>query len=119
MEAIERLSSQIYKLLVEGVEIRDLKASISAHLGTLDTYLPNVSHLKYIYANNPEKLTYYYEFTYHHDWLDHALEKCNPVLKIRIPLRKEVKEQMSEYVYQLKFQGEDNNVRRKEARLKI
>jgi len=37
------------------------------------------------------------------------------MLKIRIPLRKEVEEQMSEYVYQLKFQGEDNNLQRKEA----
>jgi len=47
--------------------------------------------------------------------LKHALEKCNAILKVRIPLRKDVKEQMSRYVYQLRFQGEDNNMWKKEA----
>jgi len=51
---------------------------------------------------------------YQHDWLKHALEKCNGILKVRIPLRKEVEEQMSQYIYPLKFQGDDNSVRRKE-----
>lgn len=96
------------------MEIRDLKAQISAHLNTLNSHLPNVSHLQHVYVDNLEKLVYYHKFTYHHDWLNHALEKCNTVLKIRIPLRKEVEEQMSEYAYQLKFQGEDNSVRNKE-----
>jgi len=92
MEAIERLSSQIYKLLAEGVELKDLKTQISAHLSMLDSYLPNVSHLQHIYADNPEKLVYCHEFTYHHDWFNYALEKCNAFLIIRTPLRKEVEE---------------------------
>lgn len=115
METIERLSSRIYKLLAEGVEIRDPKTQIATQLGMLDGYLLNVSHLQHTYADNLEKLIYCHEFTYHHDWLDYALEKYNVVLKVRIPLQKEVEEQMSEYLYQLKFQGEDNNIKKKEV----
>lgn len=37
------------------------------------------------------------------------------MLKARIPPRKEVEEQMIQYLYQLKFQGEDSNMWKKEA----
>lgn len=45
MESMENLSSQIYKLLEEDVEIHDLRAQIIENLNKLENYLPNVSHL--------------------------------------------------------------------------
>ena len=84
-----------------------------AYLEKLDGYLPNITHLQHIFVDRRKKLVYCHKFMYQHDRLKHAFEKCNAVMKVRIPLRKEVEEQMSRYVYQLKFQGEDNSVRRK------
>jgi len=45
METIEKLSSQIYNLLEEGVEIRELKSQITTHLKKLDGCLLNITHL--------------------------------------------------------------------------
>lgn len=90
METIEKLASQVYSLVEEGVEIRELKSQITSLLEKLDGYLPTITHLQRIFADRPEKLVYCHEFMYQHDWLKHALDKCHTVLKIRIPLRKEV-----------------------------
>lgn len=115
MATIEKLASHIFKLIEEVVEIRELKSQMSPLLEKLDTYLPIITQLEQTYKGRCEKLVYCHEFMYQHDWLTHALEKCNGILKVRIPLRKEVEEQMSQYLYPLKFQGDDNNVWRKES----
>lgn len=88
METSEELASCVYKLIQEGVEIRDLKEKMSSHLEKLDNYFPNITQLGQMFEDRPEKLTYYHVFAYQHDWLTHAGEKCNVILKTRIPLRK-------------------------------
>lgn len=67
METIEKLLSQIYSLLEEGVEIRELKSQITAHLKKMDGYLPNVTQLQHIFANRPKHLVYYHEFMHQQD----------------------------------------------------
>lgn len=109
IKTIKKLASPVYNLVEEGVEVRELKSQMMPLLKKLDSYLPIVTHLEQTFASRPEKLVYCHEFMYQHDWLNHALEKCNGILKVRIPLRKELEEQMSQYIYPLKFQG-DNNV---------
>jgi len=46
IETIKKLSSQIYSLIEEGVEIRQHKSQITTHLEKLDGYLPNIIHLQ-------------------------------------------------------------------------
>lgn len=43
METIEELASYIYKLIHEGVEVRDLKEQMTSHLERLDSYFPTIT----------------------------------------------------------------------------
>lgn len=46
METIGKLASHVYKLIEEGVEIRNLKSQMASHLEKLDSYLPTITQLE-------------------------------------------------------------------------
>lgn len=75
MQTIEKLASQIYSLLEEGVAIRELKFQIMSLLKKLDGYLPTMNCLEQTFVDKPKKLVYCHEFMYEHDRLKHALDK--------------------------------------------
>lgn len=102
-ETIGKRASYIYKLIQEGVEVKDLKEQMTSHQERLDSYFPTIIQLGQTFEDKNKKLVYCHEFAYKHDWLTHAREKCNVILKTRISLRKEVEDQMSLYLYPLKF----------------
>jgi len=43
IETIEKLASHVYKLIEEGIEIRELKSQMSSLLKKLDNYLPTIT----------------------------------------------------------------------------
>lgn len=95
IDTIEKLASHVYNFIEEGVEIRELKSQMPSLLKKLDAYLPIIIRLEQTFVGRLEKLVYYHEFMYQHDWWKHALEKGNGILKVRIPFNQEVEEQMS------------------------
>lgn len=68
-------------------------------LERLDSHLPTITNLQNVFAGNPEKLVYCHEFMYHYDWVKHAPDKCQVVLKVRVRLKKDVEEHMTKYTY--------------------
>lgn len=67
---------------------------MSSLLKKLDNYLSTIIQLEEMFNGKPEKLVYSHEFMYQHDLLTHTLKKCNDILKVRIPLRKDMEEHM-------------------------
>ena len=61
---------------------------MTSQLEKLDSYFPIITQLGQKFEDKPKKLAYCHEFAYQHDWLTYAQEKCNSILKTRIPLRK-------------------------------
>lgn len=63
-EMMETIASQVYRLLKEGIEIRELKSQITSFLEKLDGYLLTITHLQQIIVDRPKKLVYCHEFMY-------------------------------------------------------
>lgn len=58
MKTIEKLSYQVYSLIEEGIEIKELKSKIMYLLEKLDGYLPTVTHFQHILFDKTKKLVY-------------------------------------------------------------